>query len=95
MQNNAAELNEQESLNDLLNQEKQIATNYATFITEASCQNLRRVLTDNLNSSLNDQFQIYNMMKNKGYYPAKDASGQDVQQAKNKYQQYCNQINCQ
>lgn len=80
-------LSEKDLLNDLLNQEKQIISTYSTYITEASCPNLRRVLTDHLNQTALDQFEVFDHMRKKGYYQTKDAQSQEVQQSKQKYQQ--------
>lgn len=88
----STEMTEQELLNDLLIQEKEIAKNYTTFITETSCPNMRQVLTDNLNCSLQKQYEVFNIMNNKGWYQTKDAQDQDVQQAKQKFQQLNQQI---
>lgn len=87
-----ANLSEQDLLNDLLLQEKQLIGAYSTFITEASCQNLRQVLTTNLTENCNDQYQVFAAMKQKGYYQAKDAPTMDVQSAKQKFQQIQNQL---
>ena len=78
-------MTEQELLNDLLNQEKQLMSSYATFIQEASCENLRKVLTNQFNQTSQDQYQVFDSMRQKGYYQAKDAQAQDVQQAKDTF----------
>lgn len=78
-------LSEQELLNDLLNQEKQLMSSYASYIQEASCQNLRKILTNQFNQTSQDQFQVFDQMRQKGYYQTKDASDQEVQQAKQNF----------
>lgn len=78
-------LSEQDLLNDLLNQEKQLITSYATFMTEASCHNLRKILGSQLSQTSHDQFQVFEQMREKGYYQVKDASDQEVAQVKNTY----------
>lgn len=83
--NQHASLSEQELLNDLLNQEKQMVTSYATFLTEASCHNLRKVLSGNLSQTSHDQFQIFEQLRDKGYYQGNDASDQDVLKVKSAY----------
>ena len=80
-------LNEQELLNDLLNQEKQIVGTYSTGITESSCTNLRQIPTSNMHQTAQDQFQVYSEMRTKGYYQGKDAMDADVTQAKQKFNQ--------
>jgi len=76
-------LTEQELLNDLLNQEKQMVTSYAAFLTEASCHNLRKLLSGNLSQTSHDQYQVFEQMREKGYYQLSDASDQEVMRVKN------------
>lgn len=78
-------MSEQDLLNDLLNQEKQLMSNYSTFISEASCENLRKVLTNQFNQTCQDQYQVFDQMRQKGYYQTKDAQAQEVQQVKDTY----------
>ncbi len=83
--NQQPDFSEQELLNDLLNQEKQMVTSYATFLTEASCHNLRKVLSGNLSQTSHDQFQVFEQMRDKGYYQGSDASDQEVLKVKTTY----------
>jgi spore coat protein F len=85
-------LGEKEILNDLLNTEKQIINTYSTAVTESSCANMRQLLLRNITQVADDQFNVYNAMVNKGYYQKKDALDQDVQQAKQKFQQMQSQL---
>jgi spore coat protein F len=80
-------LSEQDLLNDLLNQEKQMISSYSTFITEASCENLRCILTNQFNQTCTDQYEIFDNMRQKGYYEAKDAPKKEVVQTKQKFEQ--------
>lgn len=85
-------MGEKEILCDLLNTEKQIIGAYSTAISESSCGNMRQVMVQNAKETIDDQFTIFNMMINKGYYQTKDAPEQEVQQAKQKYQQLQSQL---
>lgn len=78
-------LSEQDLLNDILNQEKQLMSSYATYIQEASCPNLRKILTNQFNQTSQDQYQVFDQMRQKGYYQTKDAGDQEVQQAKQNF----------
>jgi len=78
-------LSEKDLLNDLLNQEKQMVTSYATYLTEASCHNLRKLLSNQLSQTSHDQYQVFEQMREKGYYQGKDASDQEVQQVKTNF----------
>ncbi|SHJ07850.1 spore coat protein [Lutispora thermophila] len=90
--NNNPQLTDQDIMNDLLAMEKQIASAYNTGITEASCQNLRKTLTDNLLDTQQLQYTIFDTMKRKGWYQTKDAQDQDVNNAKSKYTNIKNEL---
>lgn len=85
-------MGEKEILNDVLNTEKEILKVYSTAVTESSCANMRQLLLRNITQISDDQFNVYNAMINKGYYQAKDAQDQEVQQAKQKFQQMQSQL---
>ena len=85
-------MGEKEILNDLLNQEKQIIGVYSTAVTESSCPNMRQVLLRNITQSSEDQLSVFQAMVTKGYYQTKDAQDQEVQQAKQKFQQMQGQL---
>ncbi len=78
-------MTEKELLADLLNQEKQMMSLYATGIQEASCKNLRKVLSSQFNQTSQDQYELFDQMREKGYYQTQDAVSQRVQQVKNTY----------
>lgn len=90
--NNHPNLSEKELMNDLLTSCKQVTSAYNVGITEASCQNLRQHLTNCLNDTQNTQYQIFEAMKQRGWYQIKKAQPQDVQSAKTKYNQEANQL---
>lgn len=80
-------LSEKELMHDLLASEKQVCSAYNVGITEASCTNLRQHLTKCLNDSQQIEYQLFDAMKQRGWYQIKKAQPQDVQSAKTKYQQ--------
>ena len=85
-------LSEQDMLEDLLTQEKQFISAYSTFITEASCPNLRHILMTNFDQSCEDQYMIFDLMRKKGYYPPKDAQDNEVNTVKQKFTQMKSQL---
>ncbi|MBU5677996.1 spore coat protein [Alkaliphilus sp. MSJ-5] len=87
MQMNHPTFTEKELMNDLLTSEKQVTSAYNVGITEASCTNLRQHLTKCLTDTQEIQYQIFNAMKQRGWYQTKPAQSQDVQSAKTKYNQ--------
>ena len=90
--NNHPNMTEQELLNDLLNQEKQLMSSGAAYIQEASCHNLRKLLANQFMQTSHDQYQVFDLMREKGYYPIKDASSEEVQQIKNQFKAVANQL---
>ena len=92
MQMNQPGFTEKELMDDLLTSEKQVTSAYNTGITEASCQNLRQHLTKCLTDSQQIQYQIFDAMKQRGWYQTKPAASQDVQSAKTKYNQMMNEL---
>ena len=85
-------LSDQERMNDLMTQEKYLINSYSTFVPEASCPNLRKVLTDNLNQSCQSQFKIFDQISQLGWYPEKAAQPQDVTTAQQKFSQMKSQM---
>lgn len=84
---NQQNLSEQEILTDLLQTEKHVTSAYNTFITESTCPNLRQNLKNILAEEQSIHENIYNVMNQKGWYPTSDASSQEVQNIKNKFNQ--------
>ncbi len=85
-------LTEQEIMNDALMLEKQLISSYATFISEASCQNLRNEIQKIITETGQIQFEIFNALKARGWYNIKNAPMQDVYQTVQKYTQVKNQL---
>lgn len=87
MTSNVINLTEQEIMNDALLTEKLLLYAYGTHIAEATCQNLRNELSVIITETQQVQFEIFNTMKNKGWYPVKQAPIHEVQDAIMKFQQ--------
>ena len=86
MHTNSA-LTDKEIINDALAMEKQLLHAYGTYIAEATCQNLRNELSKIITQTQQLQFEIFNAMRNKGWYDVKNASIDEVNQAVLKYRQ--------
>ena len=80
-------LTDQELAFDLLYQEKALLANIASEVLEASQPGMRQVLNDCYMQIGQDQLSIFNAMEQQGWYPVKPAEAQDIQTAKQKYQQ--------
>ncbi len=83
---------DEEIITDILTTEKALIGFYAATACETSCQNLRQVLVDNLSCTVTDQYQVFDQMRQRNWYPVKNAPAQEVQDAKQKFTQMKNQI---
>ena len=86
-QSSQTPLSDQERAFDLLYQEKSLMANIASDMLEVSPVGMRQVMQDCFNQISADQLEIFNLMQQNGWYPTKPAQPQDVQTAKQKYQQ--------
>ena len=91
-QNAAVHLSDQELAYDLLYQEKALMANICSEVVEASSCGLRNVMNDMCMQIGQDQLQVFNVMHAQGWYETKPAQPQDVQTAKQKYQQMRNTL---
>ena len=83
-------MTDQELAFDLLYQEKALMANISSEVVEGSQVGLRNVLNDMFMQMGQDQLQIFQVMNQKGWYQLKPAQPQDIQTAKQKYQNMCN-----
>ena len=86
-QESAGPLSDQELAFDLLYQEKALVSNIASELLEVSQPGMRQVMNDCYLQIAQDQLEIFNLMQQNGWYQTKPAQQQDVQTAKQKYQQ--------
>lgn len=92
MMHTTPNLTEKELMQDALTSEKQVISAYSTGITETSCQNLRNVLVDNFIKTQDVQYKVFDAMRQKGWYPTKDAPDADVQEIKNQSNQLSQEL---
>ena len=88
----ATMMTEKDMLQDILVLEKDLVKTYASYITEASCENLRNVLNKNFKDTTGDQFQVFYSMTSRDMYPVKEAPAPEVAQAKKKFGDISNQL---
>lgn len=91
-QNKVCSLTDQDRMEDLLTSEKYLIGAYSSFIPEASCPQLKSVLTDNFNGCVLNQTEIFEKMSQLGWYPLKTAPKPEVEAARQKFQQMKQQI---
>ena len=65
-QNN--QLNEKDSLQDMLELEKSVVKMYVTAVTEAANKPVRSAIKSLLTESADDQYEIFKLMRDNGYY---------------------------
>lgn len=80
-------LTDQERAFDLLYHEKALMANIASEVVEGSQPGLRNVMNDLFTQVGQDQLQIFQAINSNGWYQLKDAPAQEIQTAKQKYQQ--------
>ena len=90
--NNNVHLSDQELAYDLLYQEKALMANICSEVVEASNCGLRNVMNDAFMQIGQDQLQVFEVMHAQGWYETKPAQPQDVQTAKQKFQQMRNTL---
>lgn len=73
-------LNEQDLMTDALNTEKQSITSYGSYLAEATCQELRQQINQILAENQQVQYEIYDTMKQRGWYQTKNAQLNEVNQ---------------
>lgn len=89
---NQVQLSDQELSYDLLYQEKALMNNISSEVVEVSHMGLRTVLNDSFMQIGQDQLKIFEAMNAQGWYQVKPAQAQDVQSAKQKFQQMRNTL---
>ncbi|MDD7412032.1 MAG: spore coat protein [Eubacteriales bacterium] len=85
-------MNDQDRLEDLLTEEKYLINAYSTFIPEATCPQLRQVLTTNFNDCCQNQYAVFDQMNQLGWYQTKAAPMPDIEQARRKFAQLKQQL---
>ena len=85
-------MQDKDMIHDLLNSEKYIISGYSTGMTETSCENLKKTLMENYHKVQTLQYNIFNTMNQKGWYPTKNADTQEVQQVKDDASKLLNEV---
>ena len=79
-------------MDDMMQTAKKLAVDYGTFICEGSTQPLRQVLTTNMDQLVQDQYQIFDQMRQRGWYQPAAAETQKIQQTRQRFTQQKNQL---
>ena len=86
-------LNEKDSLQDMLNVEKQIVKMYTTAITEGVSKGFRTKIKENLMDSISDQMDVFLQMTNLGYYKVQSAPEDATKEQKEKFNSVAKNLN--
>lgn len=79
---NNSSMTEQEMLTDLLHSERAAVKQYAENCTESGCMNLRSLLINCMSEVSEDQFAVFEQMKQRNLYKTTPAQQQEIQTAK-------------
>lgn len=79
--------NDKSLLQDFLKDEKFLAGSYTTMATEVSGNQLLQDTMKVCQDEININYDIFNLMHQKGWYPVAAAEQQKIQQAQSKAQQ--------
>ena len=85
-------LNERDSLQDLLNLEKQALKCYSTAITEGVSKGFRTQIKTNLKESIEDQINVFFLMTEHGYAQVESAPKEQKNALKEKFSKVKNQL---
>ncbi|MFP4016418.1 MAG: spore coat protein [Halanaerobiales bacterium] len=85
------EMNDRDYLNDILATEKYLTDAFNTFVREASHTELHNDVKTILNDTHECTRDIFNLMFKDGFYSFQGASGQEIQQAQQKFSKYISQ----
>ncbi|MDE6597737.1 MAG: spore coat protein [Clostridia bacterium] len=78
-------LNEKDTLQDMLEAEKQLMSLYTTALFEGSTKSVRKNFSTNLLGVAENQYCIFNQMQSRGYYEPQPAKKNMIDQANDTY----------
>ena len=87
LQGKGMQINDRDLLQVCLNESKHMAASLNIFIQEATNDQLRRDYMTVLGDIYSQEKQLFDYMQQQGYYNVKNASPQDISQAKSKFSQ--------
>lgn len=71
-------LNEKDTLSDMLSSEKEVMQAYNIALMEGSNKGIRKEIMKNYSASSENQFKVFSLMEERGFYPLKPAEEQDI-----------------
>ncbi|GAA5417127.1 hypothetical protein Pryu01_02188 [Paraliobacillus ryukyuensis] len=86
------EMNDRDFLNDMLATEKYMTQSYSIALNEASNQTFYQDLSAIFNETQNMQRTLYNLMFKNGWYSIDKADQNQIQQTRQQFSAYTNQL---
>lgn len=80
------QLNEKDTLTDMLLIEKSLVKVYATALTEAATKNVRTTFKNNFTGATSDQYNLFCTMSESGYYEPAPADKAVVDKQKDTFE---------
>lgn len=85
-------LNEKDSLQDMLESEKQLMALYTTALFEGSSKATRKHFSTNLWGVAENQYSLFTQMSTRGYYEPKPANKTMIDETTNTYKKQKNSL---
>lgn len=85
-------LNERDTLQDMLECEKQLMTIYTTALFEGSTTSVRKKFTENLIGVAENQYSLFTQMSSRGYYSPQPANKSMIDEANSNFKKQKKQL---
>lgn len=85
-------LNEKDSLQDMLESEKQLMALYTTALFEGSTKSIRKSFSTNLMGVADNQYTLFTQMSTRGYYQPQPANKNLIDTANETYKKQKSQL---
>ena len=93
MEQNQFNMCEKDVLMDMLSTQKSLMSMYSLEISESVSPELRNTLDSLFSTVSSDQYKLWNLMNQKGFYPVENAEVTKLDQEKQKATQLKNYLN--
>ena len=85
-------LNERDTLQDMLDSEKQLMELYTTALFEGSTKSVRKSFSANLLAVAENQYSIFTQMQSRGFYEPQPAKKNMLDEANDTFKKQKNQL---
>ncbi|MFE5319724.1 spore coat protein [Paenibacillus sp. NPDC056579] len=86
------QMNDRDRINDILSMQKYLSSGFNTGINEVQNPELRKTVASILQAQHEAQWQLFNLMFEKGWYKMKAADKQEISQAQQQFSGYSTQF---